>query len=80
MTRGIMRTGQGLWGIVLALAVGSAAPADTLREAMADAYRNSQLLEQNRYLLRVRDEAAVRAISALYPVISFAGNAARCPP
>jgi len=77
MTRGIMRTGQGLWGIVLALAVGSAAPADTLREAMADAYRNSQLLEQNRYLLRVRDEAAVRAISALYPVISFAGNAAR---
>ena len=56
MTGWNMRIKRGLCA-ALAFAMLAAVPAgaDTLRSAMADAYRNSALLEQNRYLLRVRD-------------------------
>jgi outer membrane protein len=62
---------------LLAAGLGTAATADTLRDAMADAYRNSQLLEQNRYLLRVQDENVTQAVAQLFPVINFVASSAR---
>ena len=47
------------------------AQADTLRQVMVDAYRHSNLLEQNRYLLRVQDEGVAQAVAQLRPIISF---------
>ena len=67
--------------LVLTMAAMSAplapALADTLRDAMADAYRNSSLLDQNRYLLRVRDEGVNQAVAALLPTLSFAAASSR---
>ncbi|WP_461428137.1 TolC family outer membrane protein [Gymnodinialimonas sp.] len=48
--------------------------ADNLRQAMVDAYRHSNLLEQNRYLLRIQDEGVAQAIAQLRPVISFVAS------
>ncbi len=64
------------------LAVAMAAPvarAETLADALVAAYRNSNLLEQNRALLRATDEDVVQARSALLPVVNFVtgANAAR---
>ncbi len=70
MTRGF---GVALALMLTALPVG----ADTLRSAMADAYRNSALLEQNRYLLRVRDEGVNQAIAALLPTLGFVASTSR---
>lgn len=59
--------------LATALAAITALPAhaDTLRQVMADAYRHSNLLEQNRYLLRIQDEGVAQAVSQLRPVLSF---------
>lgn len=71
------------WGAKLAMAAAltigwvGAATADTIRDAMADAYDNSQLLEQNRMLLRVQDENVAQAISQLYPVLNFVASNTR---
>jgi outer membrane protein len=62
---------------VAALGGGTTASADSLRDAMADAYRNSQLLEQNRYLLRVQDENLNRAAARLLPVFDFVASTSR---
>jgi outer membrane protein len=51
--------------------------ADSLRQAMVDAYRHSNLLEQNRYLLRVQDEGVAQAVAQLRPVISFVATMSR---
>lgn len=48
--------------------------ADRLPDALADAYRNSDLLEQNRYLLRLRDESVAQQVAGLRPVISFVAS------
>jgi len=45
--------------------------ADTLADALASAYRNSNLLEQNRALLRATDEDTQQAIAAIGPVVEF---------
>jgi outer membrane protein len=71
MGRGLVAT------IALAVLVPGAAAADNLRQAMADAYRNSQLLEQNRYLLRVEDEGVNQAFAALLPTLSFVATTQR---
>lgn len=59
------------------LAVGLAAPAgaESLADALVAAYRNSNLLEQNRALLRATDEDVQQAIASLYPVVTFAATA-----
>lgn len=51
-----------------------AAAADGLSAALADAYRNSDLLEQNRYLLRLQDENIAQQVAGLRPVISFVAS------
>ncbi|MFW8637596.1 TolC family outer membrane protein [Cribrihabitans pelagius] len=47
------------------------AAADNLTDAMIGAYRTSGLLEQNRALLRVTDEDAAIALSALRPLVQW---------
>ncbi|MCC5968440.1 MAG: TolC family outer membrane protein [Pararhodobacter sp.] len=55
---------------LLAVAPGRA-QAETLADTLVAAYRNSNLLEQNRALLRATDEDVVQAQAALLPVIRF---------
>ncbi|MCC5999271.1 MAG: TolC family outer membrane protein [Pararhodobacter sp.] len=47
------------------------AAAQTLADTFVAAYRNSELLEQNRALLRVSDEDLFQAQSRLLPVVNF---------
>ncbi len=49
--------------------------AETLTDALIAAYRNSNLLEQNRAVLRAADEDVAIALSALRPVIVVGGDA-----
>lgn len=60
------------------LAVALAAPAaraGSLADALVAAYRASNLLEQNRALLRAAAEDVVQARAALLPVVTFIANA-----
>ncbi len=63
----------------MAIAIGAAlaplaASADGMSDALADAYRNSDLLEQNRYLLRLQDESVAQQVAGLRPVLSFVAS------
>ena len=49
--------------------------AETLTDALRSAYKHSGLLEQNRALLRAADEDVAIAVSALYPVLTYAASA-----
>ncbi|WP_081532589.1 TolC family outer membrane protein [Rhodovulum sp. P5] len=51
------------------------ASAETLSDALIDAYKNSHLLEQNRAVLRSADEDVAQALAGLRPVIDFTINA-----
>nr|WP_235933331.1 TolC family outer membrane protein [Rhodobacter ruber] len=58
--------------------LGFAAPpaqAETLADALASAYKNSQLLDQNEALLRAADEDVAQAVARLRPVVSFVAQA-----
>ncbi len=59
------------------MAVGSAGAswAETLTDALILAYRNSDLLEQNRALLRAADEDVAQAVASLRPVLAFIADA-----
>lgn len=59
---------------VAALGAGPAAQAETLADALIAAYQNSNLLDQNRALLRAKDEDVAIAVSALRPVVSLAAR------
>ncbi|MFZ0099205.1 MAG: TolC family protein, partial [Gemmobacter sp.] len=59
---------------VATMAIAMPVRAETLADALVDAYRNSNLLEQNRALLAAADEDVAQAVSRLRPVISFAAN------
>jgi outer membrane protein len=64
--------------IVLAAAGALAAPlagAETLTDALIAAYRNSNLLDQNRAVLRAADEDFATAVSTLRPVIGYTAQA-----
>ena len=65
--------------IACLLGFGAATPsvAETLADALADAYRESGLLEQNRATLRAADEDVADAVSALRPVFRWQGNVTR---
>lgn len=73
------RLRAGAFGLlaIATLAVGATvqfagtARADSLADTLTSAYRNSDVLEQNRYLLRLRDEAVAQQVAGLRPVISF---------
>jgi outer membrane protein len=64
--------------MTLAVAGALAAPmagAETLADALIAAYRNSNLLDQNRAVLRAADEDVAQAVSSLRPVVAFTGQA-----
>lgn len=54
----------------------SPAMAETLGGALARAYQNSGLLEQNRATLRAADESVAQAVARLRPVLSWSASAA----
>ena len=70
-----------LGGLALAgliwLAPASALRAETLADALRDAYLNSGLLDQNRALLRAADEDVAQAIAALRPIIDWTAGITR---
>lgn len=59
----------------LALAAALPASAETLADAMVSAYKTSNLLEQNRAVLRAADEDVATAVSSLRPVLNFVAGA-----
>ncbi|MDJ0626867.1 MAG: TolC family outer membrane protein [Rhodobacter sp.] len=56
------------------------ARAETLTDALISAYRHSNLLEQNRALLRAADESVAQAVARLRPVINFIASAGYADP
>lgn len=68
MTRRKMLAG---WALMLGILAPMVAPAQSLSQALTDAYNNSGLLEQNRVLLRAADEDVAQAVGAMLPVISW---------
>lgn len=73
MTTSVSQRWGGLMAAVSVVAVlaGARAQAETLGDAMVSAYRNSNLLEQNRAVLRAADEDVAQAVSTLRPVLSW---------
>ncbi len=66
------------WIAVAVIAVAApAAHADTLADALAGAYNNSGLLEQNRALLRAADEDVAGTVAGLRPIISWSTDVTR---
>ncbi|MGP1356441.1 TolC family outer membrane protein [Roseicyclus sp.] len=59
------------------LAAPGAVRGEGLREAMADAYANSPVLDQQRFLLRIEDEGVAQAVAQLRPTLNFAASADR---
>jgi outer membrane protein len=78
----LSRTIRGLAVVALVGGLGVSAPAqaETLADALIAAYRNSNLLEQNRAVLRAADEDAAQAVATLRPVIAAAAQATRRDP
>jgi len=75
------RFSRGLAFGALALALAQApARAETLADALIAAYRNSNLLDQNRALLRAADEDVASAVAALRPVVSFIAQSSYTEP
>ncbi|QPM89006.1 TolC family outer membrane protein [Pseudooceanicola algae] len=60
----------GLALLVMPLAAG----AESLGDALADAYRNSGLLVQNRAVLKAADESAAQSLATLRPVLSWSSG------
>lgn len=54
--------------------------AETLSDALAKAYRNSGLIEQNRAVLRAADEDVAGAVAALRPVLNYSAGATYADP
>ena len=59
---------------LIGLCLAASAQAHSLRDAMAAAYRNSDILEQNRYLLRLQDEGVAQQVAGLRPIISVSAS------
>ena len=59
---------------------GAALSAETLTDAFVDAYKNSNILDQNRALLRAADEDLAQEAAALLPVIDFIATATQTAP
>ncbi len=72
---GLRRTAIAALAGAALLAGTAAARAETLTDALIAAYTNSNLLEQNRALLRAADEDVATAVSALRPVLEWAATA-----
>jgi outer membrane protein len=67
----------GLLALAFALSTPASIHAETLTQALVDAYQHSGLLEENRALLRVADEDVAIAVSALRPIINWSSDITR---
>lgn len=70
MKRNSKKTLLRVLGVTVLFSTASIAQAETLNSALTAAYNNSNLLEQNRALLRAQDENVAIALSALRPQIN----------
>ena len=70
-----VRIGAAAMAVAAALWAPLPAAAQTLTDTLIAAYRNSNLLDQNRALLRAADEDVATAIAALRPVVNFVARA-----
>lgn len=61
--------------VALGLLVATELPAQSLADTLVAAYRSSNLLDQNRAVLRAADEDVAVAVSALRPVVTFVAGA-----
>ncbi|MCX7289164.1 MAG: TolC family outer membrane protein [Rhodobacterales bacterium] len=64
-----------LAGVLAGSAAAPMAGAQSLTDALIAAYRNSNLLEQNRAVLRAADEDVAVAVSSLRPVVAYTAQA-----
>ena len=64
------------WGAAALLGLCLAAPvqAHSLRDALSAAYRNSDLLEQSRFLLRLQDEGVAQQVASLRPIVTLSAT------
>lgn len=64
-------------GVIVMGTVLASAPlrAETLTDALVAAYKKSDLLEQNRAVLRAADEDVAQAVASLRPVLDFVAQA-----
>ncbi|MGB3314715.1 MAG: transporter, partial [Albidovulum sp.] len=58
----------------LSLAFSAPARAETLADALVSAYKTSNLIEQNRAVLRATDEDVASAVARLRPVLEWVAN------
>lgn len=81
-----MRQAAGRIGRILALGAATLllaqapARAETLADALIAAYRSSNLLDQNRAVLRAADEDVAGAVAALRPVVNFVAQSVYSEP
>jgi outer membrane protein len=61
--------------VVVGMVTSPAARAETLADALIAAYENSNLLDQNRAVLRAADEDVALAIATLRPVVAYSVQA-----
>ena len=66
--------GAGVCAAVIGLGLPAPLSAESLADALVGAYRTSNLLDQNRAVLRAADEDLATAVSTLRPVVSFTGS------
>lgn len=74
---GIFRAALVSVGLAVAAGAPHSARADNLADALVGAYNTSGLLEQNRALLRARDEDVARAAAALRPIVNWTTQMSR---
>lgn len=65
-----MRWTGRIGAVVLAMGLALPAQAETLADALIAAYRNSNLLDQNRAVLRAADEGLAQAVASLRPTVT----------
>lgn len=69
------RKSIGAFAVILSMgATTISVQAETLADALVDAYNHSGLLEQNRALLRAADEDVAQAVAATLPIISWSSS------
>lgn len=71
---GVIRKFLAVAVTVAAIGAAPMAQAETLADAMIAAYKNSNLLDQNRALLRAADEDVAVAVAGLRPIVNFTLN------
>ncbi len=69
--------GLAIVAVAMSMMTAPSAQAETLSDALASAYNNSGLLDQNRALLRAADEGVAQSIAAVLPVISWSWSGSR---